>query len=267
MRVCTLASGSSGNSTYFEEQGSALLVDAGLSGKATLKYLEEIGADCSALEGILVTHEHIDHIKGVGILSRKLDLKIYATEDTWREMEPGIGKIAGHNREVIEPGSAFEVGALKVETFATSHDAADSVGFSFYGRHAKVGLATDTGYLTSGARESLDGSDLYIFEANHDLQMLRNGRYPWSLKNRILSDRGHLSNIAAGHCLASLISGQTRGVILAHLSQENNCPDLAHQTVQGVLREAGIELGTDLEMTVAPRLHPGSLWNLEEEGF
>jgi len=263
MKICTLASGSSGNATYVEGDGSSVLVDAGLSGKAIVGFLETVGVDPLNLSSILVTHEHVDHIRGVGVLSRRLNLQVYATEQTWDAMTPAIGEIAPKNRCVLEPGQDLELEGLQVEHFDTSHDAADSVGFCFHSNSCKVGLVTDTGYLTTSARKHVEGSDLLLFEANHDVMMLKTGRYPWSLKKRISSDRGHLSNIAAGHCLASLISGKTRGVILAHLSQENNLPDLAYSTVSRVLEETGLSPGRDLTLEVAPRCIPGSLWELD----
>lgn len=263
MQVCTLASGSSGNSVYVEGGGSAVLVDAGLSGKAITRSLESISVDPSQLEGILVTHEHSDHIKGVGILSRKYDLKVYATENTWDAMMPSIGNVPDYNCCVLESGKGLEIGGLQIEHFETSHDAVDSVGFSFFSEGVKIGLATDTGYLTQAARKSLEGSDLLVFEANHDLNMLKMGRYPWHLKQRILSNQGHLSNIAAGDCLASLVSGNTKTVILAHLSKENNVPELAYQTVAEIMEESGLSIGRDLRLEVAPRCHPGTLWDLD----
>ncbi|MFA5880837.1 MAG: MBL fold metallo-hydrolase [Eubacteriales bacterium] len=263
MRVCTLGSGSSGNATYIEGHASAVLIDAGLSGKAVVGSLEAIGVDPASIDGILITHEHIDHIKGVGVLSRKFDFKVYATEQTWDEMKPVIGKIPEANQCILEPERVLEIEGLQIEHFNTSHDAVDSIGFCLQSQGVKVGVATDTGYLTSSARKYIDGSDLLIFEANHDLQMLKTGRYPWTLKRRILSDRGHLSNIASAHCLASLINGKTTGVILAHLSQENNLPELAYSTVTKVLEEAGLSQSQELVIEVAPRYLPGTLWELD----
>lgn len=263
MRVCTLASGSSGNSTYIEGSGSSLLVDAGLSGKAITGNLDAIGIDASQLDGILITHEHTDHIRGAGVLARKFDLKIYATENTWEEILPSVGEIPEYNRFVLEPGKTLEVAGLQIEHFETSHDAVDSVGFCFFSEGIKVGIATDTGCLTNAAGRYLDGADLLVFEANHDVHMLKTGKYPWHLKQRILGDRGHLSNIAAGHCLSSLIGGNTKGVVLAHLSRENNLPELAYSTVASVLMESGLSPGRDLSLEVAPRCHPGTLWEID----
>ncbi len=263
MRVCTLASGSSGNATYVEEGSSAVLVDAGPSGRAIVQGLEAIGVDPLTLDGILVTHEHIDHIKSAGVLARKFDLNIYATEKTWEEMTPALGHLPAASQCFLEPGRVLALADLQVEYFQTSHDAVDAIGFCLHGRHQQLGIITDTGRLTGTARKSTAGSDLLIFEANHDLQMLQAGSYPWPLKRRILSDRGHLSNLAAGCCLASLVNGKTMGVILAHLSKENNLPELAYSTVAGVLEEAGLYAGRDLILEVAPRYLPGTLWELD----
>jgi len=263
MRVCTLASGSSGNATYIEGESSAVLVDAGLSGKAIVRGLESVGVEPSSLGGVLITHEHIDHIKGAGVLARRFDLKVFATEQTWEEITPLIGEIPECNRLVLEPRKSVEIEDLKIECFETSHDAVDSIGFCFNSKDIHVGITTDTGYLTGSARKHINGADLLIFEANHDLHMLKNGRYPWALKQRILSDRGHLSNIAAGHCLASLVSGNTKAVILAHLSKENNTPELAFSTVAEVLQEKGLCPGQDFSLEVAPRCFPGTLWELD----
>lgn len=265
MKVCTLASGSSGNAVYIAADDTKLLIDAGLSGRAVVSRLEAIGVTGEDLDAILVTHEHVDHIKGVGVLSRRFDLPVYATEATWEAMSGGIGKLREENRRYLKAGAGLDIGSQKVEVFSTSHDAADSVGFTFSGRRHKVGLATDTGCLNNHIRERLADSDLLVFEANHDLQMLKNGSYPWPLKQRILSDRGHLSNAAAGHCLAALVSGQTKAVVLAHLSRENNCPDLAFSTVASILAEHGLSPGDDLTLEIAPRENPGRLWNLENE--
>lgn len=263
MRVCTLASGSSGNATFIQGEQSSVLVDAGLSGKAIVHRLESIGIDPSELNGILVTHEHIDHIRGVGVLARKFDLQVYATERTWDAIKPSVGTIPDYNQCILEAGKALEIEDLQIDHFETSHDAVDSIGFSFQCDDIKLGITTDTGYLTNTARKYIDGSDLLIFESNHDLQMLKTGRYPWSLKKRILGDKGHLSNDAAAHCLASLINGKTRGVILAHLSQENNTPELAYSTVAQVLKDAGLNPERDFVLEVAPRCLPGTLWQVD----
>ncbi|HWI55165.1 MAG TPA: MBL fold metallo-hydrolase [Desulfobacteria bacterium] len=263
MRVCTLASGSSGNSVYIEGDGTSVLIDAGLSGKAITGALNAIGVDASELDAILVTHEHTDHIKGVGVMARKFDLKVFATENTWDEILSPIGKIPECNRLTLESNRALEIGGLQIEHFATSHDAVDSVGYCLYSEGVKIGVATDTGCLTNAARSNLERADVLVFEANHDLHMLKTGPYPWHLKQRILGNRGHLSNIAAGHCLSSLVAGNTKAVILSHLSRENNLPELAFSTVAEVLAQSGLSPGRDFALEVAPRSHPGTLWEIE----
>ncbi len=263
MRVCTLASGSSGNSVYVEGGGTSVLIDAGLSGKAITGALDTIGVNASELDAILVTHEHTDHIKGVGVMARKFDLNVFATENTWEEIMPAIGKVSECNRMTLEAGRALEIGGLQIEHFATSHDAVDSVGYCLYSEGVKIGVATDTGCLTNTARSCLEEADLLVFEANHDLHMLKAGSYPWYLKQRILGNRGHLSNIAAGNCLSSLVGGNTKAVILAHLSKENNLPELAYSTVAEVLAQSGLVPGRDFALEVAPRCHPGTLWEFD----
>jgi phosphoribosyl 1,2-cyclic phosphodiesterase len=263
MRACTLASGSSGNATYIEGDEASVLVDAGLSGKAITCQLESQNINPLSLQGILVTHEHTDHIKGVGILARKYGLQVYATEKTWDEISPVIGKVPPYNQCILEQGRALEIGDLKIEHFKSSHDAVDSVGFCFHSGDTKVGVSTDTGFLTNNARKCLVDSDLLIFEANHDVHMLRNGSYPWALKKRISSDKGHLSNTAAGHCLASLTCGKTKGIILAHLSRENNLPELAYSTVAAILKEAGLSPDKEFSLEIAPRCQAGTLWQLD----
>ena len=264
MKVCTLASGSSGNAVYIEAEDTRLLIDAGMSGRAITSRLEAVGVSGEDLDAILVTHEHIDHIKGVGVLSRRFDLPVYATGATWQAMPSSVGVIREENIRYLTAGSGLEIGSQQVEVFGTSHDAADSVGFTFFHGHSKIGLATDTGCLNNYIRQRLQGCDVLVFEANHDLQMLKNGRYPWSLKQRILSDRGHLSNAAAGHCLASLVTEQTKAVVLAHLSEENNRPDLAYATVAEILERNGLKPGTDLTLEIAPRSEPGRSWKLSD---
>lgn len=263
MRACTLVSGSSGNATYIEGEEASVLIDAGLSGKAVTSHLESLKINPLSLQGILVTHEHSDHIKGVGILARKYGLQVYATEKTWDEINPVIGKVPPYNQCVLEEGRVLEIGDLKIEHFRSSHDAVDSVGYCLYSDDIKIGISTDTGYLTNNARKCLVDSDLLIFEANHDVHMLRNGSYPWTLKKRISSDKGHLSNTAAGHCLASLTGGKTKGIILAHLSRENNLPELAYSTVAAILEEAGLSPDKEFALEVAPRCDAGTLWQLD----
>ncbi|MDA8234361.1 MAG: MBL fold metallo-hydrolase [Clostridia bacterium] len=262
MKVTTLASGSSGNAIYIEDQEEAILIDVGLSGRAIVERLAAIDRDLSRIKAILVTHEHVDHVKGVGVLSRKLDKPVYATEKTWAAMAKTVGPVADENRRYIEAGKGIEVGEFQLEVFATSHDAVDSVGYTIHTRHEKLGVLTDTGCINLSIKDQLAGSDMLICESNHDLDMLKKGPYPWNLKKRILSQKGHLSNISAGHILADLCSGTTQQVVLAHLSQENNEPDLAYTTVAEIMEKKGCAIGRQVDMAVAPRGGPGPVYDL-----
>jgi len=251
LKFFTLASGSSGNAVFIGSEKSGLLIDAGLSGKEICAKLEQNEVSPDSLQGILVTHEHKDHIKGVGIISRKLDLPVFATEGTWQAMEESIGKIAEKNRKYLEVDSCLEIGDLKVEVTATSHDAQEPVAFTVHQGERSVGLATDTGKITGGLRKNVTGCNALVLEANHDPTMLRQGPYPAYLKKRIASVLGHLSNQMSGEALAEFITGKTEQVVLAHLSEQNNLPSLALETVKQVLREKGFD---DFpEITVAPR--------------
>jgi len=262
MRVATLASGSSGNAIYIEAEEEAILIDAGLSGRAVVERLAAIDRDLSDIKAILVTHEHSDHIKGVGVLSRKLDIPVYATEKTWAAMSKAVGSVAEENRGCVKAGQGLEVGSFKMDVFATSHDASEPVGYTIRTHDAKLGVLTDTGCINLSVKQQLAGSDMLICESNHDLDMLKNGPYPWSLKKRILSQKGHLSNLAAGHILADLCSGSTRQVVLAHLSEENNDPRLAYRTVAEIMKGKGCGIGQEVELAVAPRSGPGPVYKV-----
>lgn len=256
LKFFTLASGSSGNATFVGSKKTQLLVDAGLSGREIERKLKEKGILPEDLAAILVTHEHKDHIKGVGVLSRRYDLPVYATQGTWEGMEREIGEIAEHNKRYLELGQGEEIGEIKVEVLATSHDAREPAAFAFYQGESSVGLATDTGKITRDLRKHITGCQGVIMEANHDPTMLRKGPYPPYLKKRIASVLGHLSNQMSGDALAEFITGKTQQVILAHLSAENNLPSLALQTVREILAEQGF---TQMpKITVAPRheAHP-----------
>jgi len=248
MEVATVLSGSSGNCVYVASGRTRVLVDAGASGKKIVQALEDIQVDAREIDAILVTHEHIDHIRGLGILSRRYKIPVYASPKTWQELDC-IGDVAEENRREFTYGQ--EIGDLKVEFFKISHDAVQPVGMAFYHGGEHVGVATDTGRVTQGMRKYLTGADAIVFEANHDETMLREGPYPYHLKKRIAGDQGHLANSAAGEALQEIISGRTKDVILAHLSDVNNTPDKAHNAVAEVFRAAGID--QQVKLTVAPR--------------
>ncbi|CAG7654058.1 MBL fold metallo-hydrolase [Paenibacillus allorhizosphaerae] len=237
IRFSVLASGSTGNALVVDTDEGKVLIDAGLSAKKVELLLKERGTSASELDAILVTHEHADHIKGLGAIARKYDLPIYANEKTWEALDQQIGDIAEANRCVMQTGEMREFGSLQVESYGISHDAAEPVGYCFYHGEEKLSLATDLGYMSSKVKEKIQDSDVLVLESNHDIEMLRMGKYPWNIKRRILSDVGHLSNEAAGIGLFDVMTTKTKRVYLAHLSRDHNLMDLARLTVNNMLEE------------------------------
>lgn len=248
LRYSVLASGSSGNSLFVETDKQKFLVDAGLSGKKMCELLDQVGCDPKSLDGIFVTHEHSDHIKGVGILARKYKLPIYANRKTWNAMEPLIGDIPTEQKFHIEREEVKLFGDLEVETFGVSHDAAEPMFYIFHHAGKKLVIATDMGYVSERIKGTIKDADVFIFESNHDLNMLRMGRYPWNVKRRILSDVGHVSNEDAAYALADVIGEKTSKIYLAHLSQDNNMKDLARMTVEQILTEKGFAVGEQFSL-------------------
>jgi phosphoribosyl 1,2-cyclic phosphodiesterase len=242
VRFTILSSGSTGNAMVVQNAEVKLLVDAGFSAKKVEALLKEREVAGSDLDAILVTHEHSDHIKGLGALARKFDLPIYANEKTWEALDRQIGEIAEANKHVMDTGTMQDFGKLKVESFGISHDAAEPVGYCFYEGEQKLSLATDLGYMSSKVKEKISDSDALILETNHDVEMLRMGHYPWNIKRRILGDTGHLSNEAAGEALADVMTGKTKSVYMAHLSRDHNLLDLARLTLNNLVEDRGISV-------------------------
>src|SRR5699024_5611897 len=240
LRFSVLASGSTGNAFYIESDEQRLLVDAGLSGKQLDRLFNEIGVDPATLSGILVTHEHSDHIKGLGIIARKYNLPIYANNKTWKAMEGSIGKLTPDQKFHFNMEEVKTFGDIDVESFGVSHDAAEPMFYVFHKNGKKVALVTDLGYVSERIKKTVEDADAYIFAANHDVEMLRMGRYTWSVIRRILGDSGHVSNEDCGLALSDVISNRTKRIYLAHLSQDNNMKDLARMSVEQILQERGI---------------------------
>jgi len=263
LQFCPIFSGSSGNALYVGCGETRLLVDAGVSGKRVAAELQEIGVSPAQLTGLLVTHEHGDHIAGVGILSRRYDLPIYATERAWRSMRPSIGEVAARNVRMFEPEHNFYIGSMDVMPFRIPHDAADPVGFSFYAGQLKLSIATDIGCVQKSWMDAVAESDILLLESNHDVGMLEAGPYPYELKRRILSSHGHLSNEDASSAAVALIARGVRNVILGHLSGENNHPELAYETAAAAFRAAGIAPGEDIGLSVALRHKRSALFTVE----
>ncbi len=261
-KICSLYSGSSGNATYIGTNRTHILVDAGLPGKNLTIALRNIGIHGQDLKGILITHEHSDHIRGAGILSRKFDVPIYANEKTWDAMEDKMGNVAGYNRRIFYNHMDFYIDDINVAPYEIPHDAADPVGFCFYYQNKKVSITTDLGHTNSRIIKTVMDSDLVILEANHDLDMVKAGPYPQRLKNRILGKKGHLSNEDTGHALLELIKGRVTHVLLAHLSKENNYPQLAYDTVAGILERNDVKVGEDLVLDMTYRDKSGNFYHI-----
>lgn len=246
MIFAPLFSGSSGNAVYAGTGRTHLLVDAGLSGAKIARELQSMGVEPSSLAGILITHEHVDHVSGVGVLSRRFHLPVYATEGTWREMESRLGRMDLSNVRIVNPRQGFTVGDIDVTPFPLSHDAAQPVGYHLAAGNARVAIATDTGEIQEGWMRCCEGADLVLLESNYDPDMLAAGPYPYALKRRILGSQGHLSNEDAGVAAARLIASGVGRLVLGHLSRENNFPQLALQTVTASLERAGLRAAVDV---------------------
>ncbi len=262
LKFCSLYSGSSGNSIFLSSGGTKLLIDAGLSAKRIIEALVSIGEDPCELSALLISHEHSDHIRGAGILSRKFNIPIYANENTWEAMSPALGPVSLANRLYFDTGTVFEIGDICVNAFSIPHDACDPVGYNFFAQDKKITVATDIGHISLELLENLEASDLLLLESNHDVEMLRVGPYPWHLKKRIAGERGHLSNEAAGEVVAHMAEKGTKRFLLGHLSRENNFPELAYQTVCNALYEKQVCVGADVTLEVALRDRVGRIIEL-----
>ncbi len=239
MRITVLGSGSGGNSTLVEAGGTRILIDAGFTGKDIERRLEAVGVDAASIDGIVITHDHGDHTRGMGILARRFDLPLYLTPIT----RAACAKLLNGKERVVEYASAepFRVGALEVQPFLTVHDAADPVAVTLRDVESglKLGIATDLGRPTAAVRHALSGCDVLVLEANHDEAMLWNGPYPWSVKQRIASSHGHLSNNAAAELVRELFHPGLGAVVLAHLSEHCNDGALAKDVVGEALDALG----------------------------
>jgi phosphoribosyl 1,2-cyclic phosphodiesterase len=246
LKFCSLFSGSDGNSQYIEYKNTKLLIDSGMSGKRIQEQLKNIEVDPKEIQGIFITHEHTDHIKGAGVLSRRYDIPVYANEKTWEAMLPKIGKMEDNNIKVFETSKEFAFN-----------------GFTVTNSKKKICLLTDTGVVDENIKNSLEDFDLLLLETNHDVEMLKVGSYPFSLKKRILSKFGHLSNETAGYFLTSILKDREEVVLLGHLSAENNFPELAEKTVNNILEEKGIIPGKNVKIEMTYRDRAGKVYTLK----
>lgn len=248
LRFSVLASGSTGNALYVETNEHAFLVDAGLSGKQMELLCQKVNRDLKDLTGILVTHEHTDHIKGIGVLARRYQLPIYANEKTWQAMEKSIGNVPLEQKFTFSMETVQSFGGLDIESFGVSHDAIDPMFYVFHHGGKKLVIITDTGYVSDRMKGTIRNADAFVFESNHDIEMLRMGRYPWNTKQRILSDVGHVSNEDAALAMSEVIGDATKRIYLAHLSKDNNMKELARMAVGQTLQTQGIIVGEQVDL-------------------
>ena len=234
MELCSIASGSSGNCIYVGTEEGHILIDAGISGKRIEEGLNHIGLKTAQMQGILVTHEHIDHVAGLGVLARRYGIPMYATGGTIEAIKrmSSVGKIDETLFHVIEPEKTFRISDMVIEPIAISHDAADPVAYRVSAGEKSAAVMTDLGYYDERIVNKLQNLDAIVLEANHDVRMLQTGPYPYPLKQRILGNRGHLSNENSGRLLGEILHDNFKAAILGHLSKENNYPELAYETVR-----------------------------------
>ncbi len=256
MRLCSIASGSSGNCIYVGSDTTHLLVDDGIAGKWVDAGLGQLDLGVQDLDGILITHEHSDHIGGLGVLLRKHPMPVYCTEGT-KDAILGcrsLGKVDPELFQVIRPDERFMIRDITLDPMHISHDAADPVAYRFYYGKQKISIITDLGKYDEYTVDCLKNTDVLMLEANHDIRMLESGPYPYQLKRRILGDRGHLSNDTSGELLCKLLHDNLKAVILGHLSKENNMPEIAYETVRQSVDHSEIPYKSgDFRMMVAKR--------------
>lgn len=246
-RLCPLFSGSTGNSYYIGSRSAGLLIDAGRSARQLDNMLKLCQIDPLAVQGILVTHEHSDHVSGLRVFAKKYNLPVFASQGTLAEITPTLEGVEVH---LID--SELQIADMTVQPFHTSHDSAEALGFRIRTDDGRAfALATDTGYLSEDVKEKLLGADMVVIESNHDPEMLRSGPYPYPLKQRILSDRGHLSNEACAAFLPELAKSGTKRFMLAHISKENNTPGTAREKSLSALVRAGLVKDIDFILDVA----------------
>lgn len=261
MKVCVLGSGSSGNATLVTSNGTAVLVDAGLSCRQIQLRMESVGADPSDLDAVFLTHEHTDHVRGLSVLVKRFGPPVHVTQAT--ADAAGAAVIDSSGIHHIEAGTSCDCGSLDLHPFSVSHDAADTVGYVVSDGDVSVGIATDLGFVSAIARHRLRGCNLVVVEANHDPKMLRECRYPWDVKRRIASRHGHLSNTDAAMLVAEIVPDGTRCVVLAHISDDNNQPDLAVRVVEDELAARKLD---GVRILTASRSKPTPVMEVRTDG-
>lgn len=249
IKFTTLASGSDGNSVYIGTENTKILIDVGISGNKMENILSDINVSLDEIDAIFITHEHSDHISGVGVLARKYDIPIYATEGTWDSMPKKVGKI--YNKNILYKDENIILNDIKIKPFGMPHDAKDPVCYSVIHKNVKICIATDMGHITKNMIENIRHSDALVIESNHNVDMVKNSNYPNFLKERILGKYGHISNETCGKLLSCVMNDKLKNIFLSHISKENNTPDLAYLTVATTLEEFGINIQKNVKLHIA----------------
>ena len=265
MRMMSIASGSSGNCIYIGSEDTHILIDAGISRKRIVDGLKEVDLSLNDISAVFVTHEHSDHIKGLGVMSRKEAINIYSTEGTINGIKDtsSLGEIPDDVFIPIMPDTDIKVKDLNIHAFSVSHDAADPVAYTVSDGRNKAGIITDLGFYDDYIVNNLEGCEAMIVEANHDINLLQVGSYPYYLKRRILGNKGHLSNETSGQLINSLLNDKVKSIMLGHLSKENNYDKLAYETVRLAIDMSANEFkAADFNIEVASRNEPSRIVTL-----
>ena len=258
LKFCSLYSGSTGNSLLVKNDNTCILIDAGVSGIKIVEALNSIDIDITDIAAILVTHEHSDHIKSIGTLSKKYNIPVYANKETWKAMPTEVKKVPLDCQKTFLIDNKFSIGSLEILPFSIPHDAANPCGFNIFGSNKKISIATDVGHITPAIFTNLQNSSFILLESNYDPEVLKCSSYPYQLKRRIAGPNGHLPNKEAGDTISKLIDSGLKSVMLGHLSKENNFPELAHQTVLDELISNNYTKNS-VNLYVASRYEPSAL--------
>ncbi len=258
LEFCSLYSGSSGNCLFVHSNGSKILIDCGTSCKKICDGLASIDSSIEDIDAILVTHEHSDHVQGLGMVSKKFNIPVYANFETWNAMEKQKEKMDERNINIFKNDEDFTFNDLTIHPFSTPHDAANPCGFNIHNGKRKISIATDLGHMDNNLLAQLENSSFVLLESNYDPEILKVSKYPFMLKQRIAGPHGHLSNETAGKTISALMKKDLKEVMLGHLSKENNFPELAYQTVAEQLMENNSDINK-IRISVASRSNPGKI--------
>lgn len=262
MRMSVLASGSTGNSTYIETEKGSLLIDVGLSCKRIEESLNSLNTSLGNINAILITHEHTDHIKGLKVIAKRYSIPIFANENTWKQIDKKGIEINPEQKFHFNPLEEKEIIGVDINSFNVSHDAVDPQFYTFAKNNKKISIITDTGYVSDQMKGLIKDSDCFVFESNHDVDMLRMGRYPWVTKQRILSDVGHVSNEDAAHAMRDVITDRTKRIYLSHLSLDNNIKELAKMSVEQVLNQYDIDTKNEIMLCDTDKEAPTKIYTV-----